>query len=321
MRIAVLVLVLAACADRGVGHLPGIEHDRVQAFDVPVAVPEKHDLLFVIDDSTAMAPFAELLASELPRLVDRLADFRITDLHFGMVAASDGAFRHDGLVGSPFLIDWRHLDGTRSANYSGELADQILRLAPGSHAGSSTRPLAAIRAALSTPGFRRDDSTLLVIMITASDDPSTTSLDDDIALLRPLGDRSRTLLSVIGPRPAPRLEALLAAFPNRAWHRSIEAPGYDDALSGLSTLGCYRGGDPCLVGEPLECAFSDVLVEDGIPVYEEIVPACDDDPAARPCWRIARNDTNCPVTGLEVEVMRRDYPRADTHVIGNCSLE
>lgn len=319
MRLALLVLVLVGCADRGVSLPDELVVERVQAFDIRVPVPEKHDLLFVIDDSPAMEAHAARFTEQLPHMISAFLSARITDLHLGVIRAGADGFRTDGLVGSPFLIHWQHLDGTLSANYEGDLRDNFVRLAtPGTGGPVVQQPLAALHHVLREPhGFLRADAKLVVVIVAVRDDASNTRIEDDIAALKGLKtDPTRLYIGTISERPAPRLDALVAGFPNRSVQVPMDGGYHGDVASVLATLGCYGGGgDPCLEsplfdvepdvpGVQSECSFSDVLFEDETPVHEDILPRCADDPAARPCWTIEHNPANCPTTGGEVRVLR-----------------
>ena len=350
-------IVVVALAGAVVGALGGCVDDRtvalpeapvqhgVEVFDIPVFVGPKLDVLFVIDSSRALEAHAEHLAAELPGFGEVLPH-RSQDLHIGVVTADlggpgcsargdDGALRPSAeLVGAPFLIDWVHLDRTRSANYPGELAAAVATLAAVGHAGCpGQQPLAALARALDdhprNGGFRREDASLVVIVIAGQDDASPDTVDAYASFVRGLDPRpGSTFVAGIFERPAPRLEAFLDRFPNRAAVASI----HDEDLAGrvlprLGSLGswgvrCLEASidlDPARPGVQHDCSLSDVIVEAGQRVHDRVLPACATPGAGLPCWRLVEDPQICPFgDGLHVEVDRRDYPPRGTHLIGSC---
>src|SRR5262249_28936173 len=138
------------------------------------------DLLFVIDDSPAIAPQRAKLLDNYRRFIETLGAFPggLPDVHIGVVTADVGTRgawdsagpaigagpgactsegdrgelrRAPGIDGN-FLSDVARPDGTRERNYSGSLADAFARLADTGAAGCTyARPLEALRRALASP--------------------------------------------------------------------------------------------------------------------------------------------------------------------------
>ena len=54
-----------------------------------------------------------------------------------------GGLRHEGLVGSPFVIDWVHADKRITANYEGTVAEAFARIADAVTSQSATRTSSA----------------------------------------------------------------------------------------------------------------------------------------------------------------------------------
>ncbi len=307
-------------------------------FDIPQAIQIGYDILVVVDSSPAMAPHADRVALQLGKLFSQLARFGDPDWHLGVVASDlggpersggdDGVFRSDGLVGAPFLIEWRHLDNRHTANYEGGLADAFARLATVGTSGSARQqPLAAARRALEqqrNAGFRRDDANLIIVIVSAGDDASSGSVLEHVEALRELAPDRRVSVAGIYDGPAPRLDTVIAAFPSEG---EVAPLSSDDLLDDLR-LRIHTGGwwgVPCLegnLGPTPECSISDVVFDHDVRVYESVLQGCDADQTNKPCWRIEKDLQNCPTWASQessvLKIERRDYPPSDTHVIGNC---
>jgi hypothetical protein len=338
----VVMVLLGACTneDRTVAMPEPPEQHSASYFDIPVGVAFEQDILVVVDSSPAMAAHADRAVLQLAELFHGLALRGDPDWHLAVISSDlggagcsergdDGLFRYDGLVGAPFLIEWRHLDQRHTTNYDGPLAEVFVRLARVGTSGCPTQqPLAAIRRALEeqprNAGFRREGANLLVLIVSASDDGSPDAVADHIAFLDGVAPDHR--LSVVGiyDRPAARLDELVAAFPNRAQVSALRA---DDVTANLH-IWTPRGGHwgvPCLEGQlgPVpECSVSDVLVEREQVLFETVLPTCDATSSVKPCWHLERDLQNCPLwngsENLVLEIERRDYPPMGTHVRGSC---
>lgn len=175
-RRLLLVLAVAACV-HDAGPLGPEVTSRVQRFDYQVVQAARIDLLFVIDNSPAMAPHRERLRANFAPFMQVLATLQggLPSLHLGVVT-TDGRLRTSARVDGAFISDLRYESPLRVRNYTGELADVFAELADvGSDGDVYTRPLDAIRLALDHPanaGFLRADSYLAVVVISATDDCS-----------------------------------------------------------------------------------------------------------------------------------------------------
>jgi hypothetical protein len=343
MRTTALVVMalLGACTndERTVMEPEAPTQHAATYFDIPAGVQIQYDILVVVDSSPAMAPHATRAVPQIAKLLGGLAQQGDPDWHLAVISSDlggpgcsergdDGLFRHDGLVGSPFVIEWQHLDNRHTANYAGTLEQTITQLANVGSAGCSTQqPLAAIRRALDeqprNAGFRRDRAELVVFLLSASDDASPEPVDDHIAFLAGLTAPYGPVLVGIYDRPAARLDATFGAFPNRAHHAALRQ---DDVTQQLYVpfSGGGSWGVPCLegtIGPTPECSISDVVVEGDEPVFEEVIPPCDLT-GVRPCWRMETDRQSCPSwLGSDSQVLRvdrRDYPAMGTHIRGNC---
>ncbi len=258
-----------------------------------------------------------------------------------------GELRRAASIDGSFISDLSRADGTRARNYTGSLADAFVQLADAGEAGCTyVRPLAAARQALSgipaNAGFLRDDAYLGVVLLTNDDDCSFASssftggqldrsrcaasgelatVDRYVASLKALKpDPDRVLVAgaflppaapaCADARPAPRLDALLDAFPNRSRAVSICEPDLAELMMLFIPL-IHPIGPPCF-GAPLldtdpvagglqpECAAWYRHAADGDPV-EEILPACQGD-APGPCYRIHRDPVSCLGGGEALEL-------------------
>ena len=200
MRLAPLaLLVFAACADRTAQIPEPPKQHAASWFDIPVGVSLELDILVVVDNSPAMAPHAGRAVPQIAKLFGELAMSGDPDWHLAVITSDlggidcsergdDGLFRHDGLVGAPFLIDWQHLDDRHTANYEGTLETALARLLNvGTSGCPRQQPLAAIRRALDeqprNAGFRREGAALLVVIVNSGDDASPEPVEDHIAFL------------------------------------------------------------------------------------------------------------------------------------------
>lgn len=340
--VVMMVLCGACTVDERTVQLPEQpSQHKATYFDIPVGVALETDILVVVDNSPAMAPHAARVIPQIAKTLARYAGNSDPDWHVGVITSDlggqgcsergdDGLFRSDGLVGSPFLIEWRHLDQRHTANYDGTFEDAFVRLATVGTAGCTRQqPLAAIRRALDEQprngGFRREGARLVIMVISAGDDGTVDAVADHVAFLTEAAPNGRLVLAGIYDRPAPRLDELFMGFPNRAFQSRISQ---EDPLADLwlpFSGGHGWGGVPCLegaLGPAPDCSISDKTVVDGEVVHERVMPPCDGTQLVKPCWHIEIDVQNCPSwSGSEskvLEIERRDYPPLGTHVIGNC---
>ena len=197
MRLAILIVAVAACADRTivVGDL-----QEVSSFKA-IANPDL-DLLFVVDNSASMTPHQEALAASFPSMMDVLSelDGGLPNLHIGVVtsdmgmsasrtppgpgAASCNAYGDDGTLqhaNAPelsglFISDVADATGSRVRNYTGELRDVFAKVAlVGADGCGFEQHLSAMKRALENPanaGFLRPGANLAVVIIGDEDDCS-----------------------------------------------------------------------------------------------------------------------------------------------------
>ncbi|MDB4962074.1 MAG: hypothetical protein JWP01_2073 [Myxococcales bacterium] len=341
-----------ACADRTTAMPEDVVQVRVTYFDIPELVPAPLDILFVVDRSPAMAVHAQRLAANVPQFITVLGDRAIDDLHLGVITADlggtgcgageGGVMRHEGLVGSPFIIHWEHLDRSTSTNYQGTLGAAFTQIATVGHGGcADQRPFDAIRLALENPrnvGFHRPDAALAIVLISGGDDRSQISGDELAAYLKTLVENPASLIvSGIYELGSPRLDAFFTNFPGRSTTTTIHQENLTDAFAILSGFNGGWGrsfGDPCMEGEladvdpetpgaQYDCSISDVLFDSGGDrSFEQTITECAPGSLVRPCWRFERDVQNCPFAGsLRVRIDRHDWAAPGTHVIGYCVTE
>jgi hypothetical protein len=195
-------LVAAACTDESVPPTGDPSVSRVETRDIPMYRFREIDLLFVIDNSPAMAAHADHLRESYGRFMAALESQYggLADVHIGVVTGDLGARGADGLVHAP--LGACHFDGdggrllrdvapisgpflsnvlkwfdTRETNYTGSLEEVFTALADVGASGCPfSQPLEAMRLALdhnpANAGFLRDEAYLAVVLITAGDDCS-----------------------------------------------------------------------------------------------------------------------------------------------------
>jgi hypothetical protein len=184
------------------------------------------DVLFVIDDSSSMAPLQRKLAASFPVFIRVLENLPggLPNLHLGVVSSSMGAGRNPTIEGCPpggdqgafhsapvgetcsrgrLLPDQTFISNIGgNANYTGELADAFGCIAAlGDRGCGFEHPFASALRALGADGrppprenahFLRPHAYLLVVLITNEDDcsapPDSALFDSSSALISdPLG--------------------------------------------------------------------------------------------------------------------------------------
>lgn len=173
-RIAMLMVALAACATEPTGP-DGVS--RSERYEYPLWGGPTIDLLFVIDDSPAMASAQASLAANAHRFGEILAQLGGTaDLQVG-VTTGDGTGTLIGAgclaPGAQWLRDATRSNGVHVRNYDGGLADALAcMMGPGAAGPSTRQPLESMRRALGTLGFVRADAALYVVIVSSGDDCS-----------------------------------------------------------------------------------------------------------------------------------------------------
>ena len=199
--------VLSGCPDRDVSAVDP-NQSKEQQKEIPVSLNRNIDILFMVDDSGSMRQEQESLAGNFPRFIEVLESIEggLPNIHLGVISSNVGTGPVGGggdscagngdngdlLVkdGCPALTDGgRFIEdvvvdeqtGTRSFNYSGDLAAQFSCMAQlGTTGCGFEQHLESVKRALdpgnaTNAGFLRDDAFLAVIFIQDEDDCSTTT--------------------------------------------------------------------------------------------------------------------------------------------------
>ncbi len=210
VTLAACAAVLASCDDNDcctVDAMPDVP-GAVEVARIPVIANRDVDLLFVIDDSPSMLDKQTNLKNAFPAFVVELSGLEggLPNVHIGVISpdlgsrgaqdaqpgpgigSGPGSCTGDGKAGSlqtngtnlvtgNFISDTKEADGTRTANYSGTLANAFSAIASLGGAGCGfEQPLQAARNAIENNagnvGFVRPNASLAIILVTDEDDCS-----------------------------------------------------------------------------------------------------------------------------------------------------
>lgn len=299
---------------------------HVESFVIPQEGAAMVDLLFVIDDSPAMASERDHLIASMPTFASALTNLaRPLDLHIGVTTADPvdaGKLRGASGVDGDFLVDALHIDGATERNFTGDLGAALTALADVGAAGTdSSQPLEAARLALApgaNAGFHRDHAYAIVVVITNRDDESLEAITTYVTELKSrFSDPNDLVISAIYPRPATRLDAFVAQFPNRNTYTPLDAPDLSVALELVGLLYKSDPGVPCMTGilsDPVDCAFADVV--GGV---ERLIVPCDAAITTSSCWRFVADPNDClGASPLRLEIQRTLFPPRGDLVVGQC---
>src|SRR5205823_7274230 len=144
-------------------------------------------------------------------------------------------------------------------------------------------------ALANNPALVRDDAMLIVMIVSATDEPHA-----DVSRYAAFAHALSLDVSVEVVAPAAQnLETFLASFPNRATFTSIENEDWPMVLPPSLGSGAQN---PCIPATPpLECVVT---------ANDELVPACGGE---RPCWRLAFDSTCGEQPRLQID--RDRFPR------------
>jgi hypothetical protein len=282
----------------------------------------KVDILFVIDDTPAMAPFTGALATGLAAMAARIREpGPVTSVHVGFArAGSCDALARGAACGvaapESFLrSEWCHT----ITSFSGTFADTFACLGDlGAANCAPPQPLANTLRVVESPtaagweGFLRPDAYLLVVVVAAGDDASgtpglPTPVSDLAARLKAVKlDPSQVLISIIGPQgcgstaepPDPRLVEFMTLFGANSAYVSLCSGQLDVALD----IFRYTGDQlqpPCLSnvrdvdldapGLQAECVVEDRSRGPDGSLTTAMLPSCND--SSPPCWRMTAGGT------------------------------
>jgi hypothetical protein len=300
MRRLLISLALAGCTDEPAPSGPNVT-SHVSSYELPASNVTPLDLLFVVGDT------ANYDVSSIPGIVDTT----LAHIYDGFPDV------HIATTSSPDVLELKvDLFGQHTQTFTGSLGDALAtRLGPG-----DSRVLARMQTAID---FTRDNAYLAVIAITGVDD---TSADASYAgmVKSTKADPSAVIVSGIYKRPAPRLDAFLAEFPNRNAFTSIDSGDFAPAFAQLSQLQRSTLGlacvplpldlDPDTAGDQIDCAVS---AYDGTTEVSRI-PACDGrDPTSGSCWEVVAN-VGCSEAGTGELALRGQWRRFHPKVQWQC---
>ena len=329
MRTLIFAAVLAACSVDHTLEAPGPHQTGTMTYSYLDGAAPKVDLLFVIDSSAAMTPYAAQVEHTL-ELVASAAETRLrgprANLHVGVLTgdmSAGGAMRRIDLVDGPYMID-RFTPSVDLRNYHTEFATTMMSLTSVGTAGAtSVQPLAAIRAALDhdaqNAGFVRDDAALAIVVLSAADDASPGDPADYRAFVHSLKtDADDAMIAVAAPNGSTRLSTFAAGMIAPLDSESIVDFIFQNACVPDSTgegtpVTCLYGElldtDETLPGVQPSCVVSDV---------GGTYAACGAD-GATPCYRITADTSTCG-TDLQFTIDRgaEDPPALINYVTVEC---
>jgi hypothetical protein len=307
VRRVVLLAFVTACVE--VPPVPDGESHSIQ-FDWPEGRAPQLDLLFVVDNTQAMAPYRERVRELGPLTAAALHRFAagMPDVHIGVIDTNAEQLS--------MISDVHNNDGSRTTSYTGELGDVLAgMLDVGSSSTSAPQPLATIEHALSDATFVRPATHFWALTVSASDDHSIDSVDHYVAAMNanPVG----AMATGVFPAQSPRLDAFHAAFDpwGRGLTASIDALDWSIVLEPLNII--IDGWEPCFYDvkpvEPYECSIS--MIEGG---RETVLPPCATTPEGA-CWEIVPDNQCIGELGVGTTIDVRGYARRyRPHLVGEC---
>jgi hypothetical protein len=307
-------------------------------------VSARIDVLFVVDDTPAMTPYAGALAAgfaDIAVALEGLSPRVPASLHVGVVRAGrcDQSTRGAGCgiaAGEQFLRAERC--GTVT-NFSGALTDALTCIGDlGATNCGPAQPLAAAIDALATPprrgweGFLRADAYLMVVVIGAGDDASARPAIDVATFIKGLkADPSQAAVSAIVPRScatgdSPRLTEFVNQFGANGLLADLCVGELAPALQRITNASDSELQPPCLrsvrdtdldaPGLQADCVFADhPRAADGTWTTATL-PSCD--VAAPPCWRLVPNAAGCDGYGIDIQRASDWCAEAGTNITIEC---
>ena len=316
MRCAVLVL-LVACIDAE-PYAPLASHDsRAITFDISSTRPRKLDVVFVIDDSTNMAPYVERT-----RILPRLFEVALPEYHPGVPDLRALVVTASGTVRG-MLVDAVE-PAMRVRNFEGPLADALGALLDvGASSTEIARPLAAVTAVLATPDFLRARAELLIVTISATDDASPLLASEYVRIVKASKPQYAFIYPTgLFPPGATRLDQFHDGLGGHS--TSIDWMQYDISFKrpeippyGVASTCIEEPADvdPLTAGTQYECAVSMIDDETGT---ETVLRPCTEE--ATLCWELRHHDPACSgATSETFHVAVRGYETYRPHVRGQCA--
>jgi hypothetical protein len=289
----------------------------------------QRDVLFVVDDTPEIAPYAQTVATglaDMGALLPGDPDRNPASVHVGVVRAGHCDASTRGAAcgvanGEQFL---RSELCEMVSNFPGRLADGLPCMADfGTTNCARPQPLAAAMDALATPprpgweGFLRPDAALMVVVIAGTDDASPQPAQDVATFIKGLkpADTSLAMTSVIVPAScAAGPPQRLTEFANQFGAGGLVfdlctgpiAPALakiNDSINTSLLPPCVRrvrDTDPATPGVQPSCVLEDHLLTADNSVTTTTLPSCD--VASPPCWRLDPGSFTCD--GYSLSILR-----------------
>jgi hypothetical protein len=293
-------------------------------------IARKLDLLLVVDDTPAIAPYADALATGFAGMAQRLTlPYGPSSVHAGFVRAGgcdpSTLAQACGIAAPEQFLRAEWCETLTNATPS--VADTFTCLGGLDTADCGPiQPLAVAVRTLASPaagwqGFLRPDAALMVVVIATSDDASgapgsPTAVADIVARLKALkADPSEVLVSVIGPgscpgdAPPPRLLELVNSFGANGLIMGLcSAPlsaALDRAFECISSelepacVANVRDTDPQTPGLQADCTVTSLSRNPDGSTTQSVLPSCD--VGAPPCWRFVPSTCTGPGWRFDVQ--------------------
>jgi len=309
-------------------------------------VSRRIDVLFVVDDTSAMAPYAGALAAgfvDMAAALEGLPQISPASLHVGVIRAGrcdqDTRGAACGVAaGEQFLrAEWCETQ----TNFSGALSDALACVGDlGATNCGPAQPLAAAVDALATPprpgweGFLRPNAYLMVVVIAAGDDASAQPAIDVAQFIKSVkSDSGQVVASVIAPRSCadgapPRLTEFVNQFGANGLLTDLCRSEFALALRRIT----YDEGDrlqpPCLRGVwdtdldrpglQADCVFEDHPRGPDGTWTTAALPSCD--VAVPPCWRLTPGGPGCDGYGVDIQRPADWCGEAGTNITIECLI-
>jgi len=328
------LLALAACTDSPQPGLGG--STRTTKMEIPLSGPSPLDVLFVIDDSPAMAGKTERVAAHMDAFAAVMTSLVYApDLHVGVITTDlgtsnatslgtpIGAVGQGGCAGSGkagnLVLNGAPVQGTYLAdapdeaghqkNYTGDLGAALRQMANvGSGGCAYARPLEAARRALANnpanTGFLRPDAYLVVVHITAVDDCSfsgSTFLDGATTT-----DTSRCQITALASTEtfATQLKAT-KTDPSKVLALEVTA-GASPRLHAFAAAFPNRSAETSLLDSDPSLAFSLIAQLQKVTL-------------GLPCWEVPLADVDAAAPGLQAECTAELSAKGESIALKRCA--
>ncbi|HUS33659.1 MAG TPA: hypothetical protein VMZ53_34395 [Kofleriaceae bacterium] len=296
---------MTACVESS--SVPPGESHSIQ-FDWPARGVPQLDLLFVVDDTPAMAPYRERILELGPLTASSLRGYSggMPDVHIAVATETTLST----------ISDVHNNDGSRTTSYRGVLDDVLASMLDvGAASSSPSQPLATIERALSRTDFVRPDTNFMTVTISANDDHSLDSVDHYVDAVK-----SRTQNSVaagVFPAQSPRLEHFHEAFDpfHAGFVTTLDDSDWSVVMEPTNSIvdflyPCFYDERPV---EPYECSIS--MIENDV---ETVLPPCSSTPEGA-CWQIVPDPSCVGDRGIGTTIDVRGYARPyRPHLVGQC---